>query len=1457
MAKRGFNGAIMRAYGARDHEATVTGTELLAPNFLRVRLHSQTLLQDSNAVVAPTAYLRFWFPDIDGKDFEHQRAYTLSEADEISGDFSVDFVLHEPAGPASAWARRTEPGATVQVTPLGSTRFDLPEELPAGYLLIGDSASIPAINGILGTLPADLPVELYLEEHQDADRQIPLFAHPRTNLHRVPRQGETSLAAAIEARDWSDWYAWTAPESGSLKHLRTRLRDEFGFPKSEVHAQAYWYHGRAFGTNRSKNASAPETIAVEAPAQQESPVAPATEPVTRRGAWRSQAAGRLLAPLRPVLILTGVLQGLVTLIQLAPFVLLVELARLLLVGAESTRLWTLGIWAVVLMGVGALLASALTLWLHAVDARFERDLRQRLLGTLARLPLGWFTARGSGKIKQLVQDDTLALHYLVTHAVSDAVSAIVAPLAVLVYLFAVDWRVALVLFVPVLVYVVVMVVMVVQSGTKTAQAMRWAERMSVEAGGYLEGQPVVRVFGGAAASSFRARLDEYLGFLSSWQRPFTTQKTVMDLATRPATFLLLIMSFGTVLIVTGGMEPVTLLPFLLLGTTFGARLLGVGYGLSGLRGGLLAARRVQNALDEPALEASEATGPEPVGEPTGRVEFDDVGFSYRPGVPVIREVSLVLEPGTVTALVGPSGSGKSTLASLLARFHDVETGGIRVGGRDVRELTAEELYARVGFVFQDAQLVHGTVRENIALAVPDADAEQVEAAAVAAQIHDRIVRMPDGYDTVLGPDAALSGGERQRLTIARAILADTPVLVLDEATAFADPESEYLVQQALNRLTAGRTVLVIAHRLHTITGVDRIVVLDGGATAETGTHDELLSADGRYRRLWAAADPQEWAAALPIRTASAPKGGHPMIRTLLALLPDDRRASLVTHLCLTLVSVALRATGAVLLLPLIGALFGPDSAAAWPWLAGLAAVTATGWTVDAIIARIGVDLGFALLENAQHGVAERLTRIRLTWFTAENTTIARQTIAATGPDLVGLFVYLVTPLTAAILLPVAIGIALLPISMPLAVAALAGVPVLLGAFWVAGRIGRRADRIAADSNAALTERIVEFARTQQALRAARRVGPERSHVGAALATQHGATVRLLLMQIPGQLLFSLASQLALVLLAGTATALAVRDELGVPEAIALIVVIARYLEPFTALGELTPGIESVLGILTRMRAVLDAPVLPAGAGATEHPQAAPRIALQGITFRYAPGSAPVLDGLDVTFEPGSTTAIVGPSGSGKSTVLALLAGLHEPTAGRILIGGVDASTLSPEARRDLIGVVFQQPFLFDGTIRENILVGSPEADDSQFATAAALAQLDELAGRLPDGWDSRAGEAGTALSGGERQRVSIARALIKPAPILLVDEATSALDTENETAIVAALTADSTSRTRVVVAHRLASIRTADRVLFLEDGRIVEDGAVDTLLAAGGRFAEFWQQQDAASGWRITTDATG
>ncbi len=575
-----------------------------------------------------------------------------------------------------------------------------------------------------------------------------------------------------------------------------------------------------------------------------------------------------------------------------------------------------------------------------------------------------------------------------------------------------------------------------------------------------------------------------------------------------------------------------------------------------------------------------------------------------------------------------------------------------------------------------------------------------------------------------------------------------------------------------------------------------------------------------------------------------------MLKTLLTLLPPNSRGPVIRFALASILSVVARAGAVVILVPLITSLADGDNSAAIGWLGALTAATLVGWIADWYTATIGFGLGFGTLHHAQRDVSERLSRIRLTWFGPATTPDARQAVAATGPDLVGVIVYLVVPVTGAVLLPVAIALALFGVAWQLGVAALIGVPLLLGALWATGVISQRADRAANDANAELTERVVEFARTQGALRVARRVEPERSMAGEAIDRQHSAVGKLLLMQIPGQVLFSLASQIALLALAGTTAWLMVNDTVSPAQAVALLVVLVRYLEPFTILGELAGGLAATRLTLRRIGRVLRAPTVSTG-DVSGLPQQAPRIEFRGVGFDYGDPEHPVLDGLDLTLEPGSATAIIGPSGSGKSTILSLIAGLYEPTTGQILIDGVDAATLDLPTRRALTSVVFQEPYLMGGTIEQNIAAGDPTASRERRNRAAALARVDEITDRLPDGMAAQVGEGGSGLSGGERQRISIARALVKPAPILLIDEATSALDNENERAIVDALSADDRPRTRVIVAHRRAGIHRADRVVVLDAGRVVESGTPDELLERGGRFAEFWRQQDLGAGWRL------
>lgn len=367
---------------------------------------------------------------------------------------------------------------------------------------------------------------------------------------------------------------------------------------------------------------------------------------------------------------------------------------------------------------------------------------------------------------------------------------------------------------------------------------------------FASGIAVFKSFGrgGKAHERFVAATEGFADFFSRWVRTTLVSSTAAVLVVAPAVVLLLLTVVGAVFVTQGWTTGAELVPFLLLGPAVAAPMGVVGPRIQQIRAGQAAAVRVTELLHAPTL-------PEPADPalPDGHhISLRGVSFSYDGQTDVLSGVDLDLAPGTVTALVGPSGSGKSTLASLLPRFHDVTAGTVTLGGVDLRDIPATELYRRVGFVLQDVRLLRASVADNIRLGRPEATDEEVERCARAARIHDRVMALPDGYATELGTAVTLSGGEAQRLSIARALLADAPVLVLDEATAYADPHSEALIQDALSALASGRTLLVIAHRLATVRSADRIVVLEDGRVTEQGRHDDLIAARGRYASLWEA-----------------------------------------------------------------------------------------------------------------------------------------------------------------------------------------------------------------------------------------------------------------------------------------------------------------------------------------------------------------------------------------------------------------------------------------------------------------------------------------------------------------------------------------------------------------------------------------------------------------------------
>lgn len=567
----------------------------------------------------------------------------------------------------------------------------------------------------------------------------------------------------------------------------------------------------------------------------------------------------LIGPVRGLVVSGVTLQGLGAVAGLVPMVASVQLSAALVDRAPAGETWR-WLW-VALAGIAVrtvLIGTGLMLT-HLADARLNRDLRVRLTAHLGRIPIGEASRRSSGRVKKLVTDDVHALHTLVAHAGGDMVVGVVTAVAALAALALYSWPLALVALLPLAGFLTVFGSMM---GKAATQFRDWDEakaRVSSATVEFAHGIAVVKTFGqaGRASADYRRAVDDYADFFGRLMVPMVGASS-LGLAIVSAPSVLATMGLlGLLLLQLGWVDLTGFVAGLVLGVGLAGPLTQMDSYDVRLRAAREAAARIGEFLATPVLPVPDA----PAVAEGGEVVLDDVGFAYDPhGPDTLSQVSMRIPQGTVTALVGRSGAGKSTLAALVPRFWDVRDGAVRVGGQDVRDLEPAALYRSVAFVFQGTRLVPMSVRDNIRLARPGAGDEEVVAAARAAGVHDRVAALPRGYDSVVGVDALLSGGEAQRVTIARALLEDAPVLVLDEPTSFADPENEVRLQAAVARAAEGRTVLVIAHRLTSVTAADQIAVMEAGRVVEVGTHAELLARAGAYRGLWQAGHVKENAA---------------------------------------------------------------------------------------------------------------------------------------------------------------------------------------------------------------------------------------------------------------------------------------------------------------------------------------------------------------------------------------------------------------------------------------------------------------------------------------------------------------------------------------------------------------------------------------------------------------------
>jgi ATP-binding cassette, subfamily B, bacterial len=938
--------------------------------------------------------------------------------------------------------------------------------------------------------------------------------------------------------------------------------------------------------------------------------------------------------------------------------------------------------------------------------------------------------------------------------------------------------------------------------------------------------------------------------------------------------------------------------------------------------------RIFQLLDLPPTIADAPDATE-LGPLRGELRFDDVHFSYPDGTPVLRGFDLTVAPGERVALVGPSGCGKSTAALLVSRFHDPDSGTVSVDGHDLRGVALTSLRGQVGVAFEESFLFSVTIRDNIRYGRPAATDAEVEAAAAIAQAHGFVSTLPDGYDTVVGERGlTLSGGQRQRIALARAVLADPRILVLDDATSAIDATVEEAVHDGLKGVLAGRTTLLVAHRRSTLHLADRIVLLDEGRVADSGTHDELTARNPLYRALLSGVDDEagDSIEALASRTApvtgaapvdtgntaaatiGAPSigpglggGGSgwklnlaptPLLLARVAALPPVRDFPVVDvereakpdkgfslagllrefrrPLLLGLLLVVLDALAGLAGPALVRT--GVDSGVA----AGSQAVlfAASGAFLAVTLADLADSIGSTFVTGR---TAERvmlslrvriwaqLQRLSLDYYEREmaGRIMTRMTTDVDQFESLvenGLLAALVSLVTFA-----GVGVSLVLINPELGLCTLiVVVPLAAGTI-----VFRRKAAVLYDQ---ARERIAvvnaDFQESLSGVREAQAFTHEpatrrqfhalgRDYLAARIGAQ-----RLVAVYFPFvQFLSACADAIVL----GVGASMIARGELTTGALIAFMLYIDMFFSPIQQLSQVFDAWQQTRVSVARISQLMRLETLT--------PQPDPALApsrvdgaleLSGVRFRY-PAAGPLPDGprgprdsrlaaptgratppealrgIDLRIAAGETVAIVGETGAGKSTVMKLLARFYDPDAGAVTLDGHDLRALDLPAFRRTLGYVPQEGFLFTGTVRDNIAYGRPAATDAEVEAAARAVGAHEFVTALPGGYGHRLAERGRSLSAGQRQLLALARAELVDPAVLLLDEATSNLDLVTEARVAEAMRQVARNRTTIVIAHRLQTARTADRIVVLDRGAVAESGSHDELVAAGGRYAAMWQ----------------
>ncbi|MER7535473.1 thiol reductant ABC exporter subunit CydD [Streptomyces sp. NPDC097704] len=1124
-----------------------------------------------------------------------------------------------------------------------------------------------------------------------------------------------------------------------------------------------------------------------------------------------------------------------------------------------------------LLLAGVAVARGLVSWLtelaaHRASAAVKSELRGRLLGRAAALGPGWLSGQKAGSLIALATRGVDALDDYFARYLPQLGLAVVVPVAVLARIVTEDWVSAAIIVVTLPLIPVFMILIGWYTQARMDRQWKLLSRLSGHFLDVVAGLPTLKVFGRAKAQaeSIRAITSEYRAATMRTLRIAFISSFALELLSTLSVALVAV-TIGMRL-VRGELDLYTGLVILVLAPEAYLPLRQVGAQYHAAAEGLAAAEEIFEVLEAPVRGAGTGAVPASV-----RVELDRVTVRHAGRAePSLDAATLTVEPGETVALVGPSGTGKSTLLDVVLGFAVPEEGGsVRVGGVDLGSLDLEEWRSRIAWVPQRPYLFAGTVAENVRLARPDASDSAVREALRDAGADGFVTGLPRGIETVLGEDGAgLSAGQRQRLALARAFLADRPVLLLDEPTAALDGVTEAGVVEAVRRLAAGRTVLLVVHRPALLAVADRVVRVGGvpdvasaiGAPrGEAPVMPKAPVAGQSNRGVGSGADaalcppvpPQaeQMPTTGPAMAGAAPgwgAGGRPAVLARVRGMAGELKGRIA--LALLLGSLALGS--AVGLMAVSGWLISRASEQP-PVLYLMMAVTATrafgiGRAVFRYAERlVSHDAVLRMLADLRVSVYRRLERIAPAGLgrTRRGDLLAR--LVQDVDALQDYWLRWLLPVGAALLVGVG-SVGFTAWMLPEAGAVLA-IGLLVAGIAVpaaGGALARRAERRLAPARGALATAVADLLRgcaeltVSGALRGRIERARDADRALTSIASRQAAATAL------GAGLSALVCGLT-VAAAALVGVQAVRD--GRLDGVALAVIVLTPLAAFEAVTGLPLAVQyrqRVKRSAERVFEVLDAPVPVQEPRTPAAPPASPfPLELSGLSARYAGQERLALDGFGLTLEAGRRVAVVGASGSGKTTLAQVLLRFLDVEHGTYRLGGVPAWELDGDAVRRLVGLCAQDAHLFDSSVRENLRLAKVGADDGELREALRRARLLDWVDGLPAGLDTLVGEHGSRLSGGQRQRLALARALLADFPVLVLDEPAEHLDLATADALTDDLLRATEGRTTVLITHRLHGLDAVDEVVVLDGGRTVQRGPYAELAAVDGPLRRMLEQE--------------